>query len=250
MRLRRIHPDCVEVQVEETLSSLALAQRAPVQRPYAIANMVATADGRATLKGTSGPIGNEADRRLFHELRTLPDAIMVGSGTLRVERYGRFVRDPEARARRERAGLAPDPLGCVVTRSLRLPVADIPLFGDPDSTIVVFTSADGELPPCPAKVLLERIPEAELTLTAVLERLRSEHGVRLLLCEGGPTILGALLTEGLLDELFLSVAPKLAGGGRGPSTVEGPGLADPLGLDLAWALESEGHLFLRYVTKR
>jgi riboflavin biosynthesis pyrimidine reductase len=99
-------------------------------------------------------------------------------------------------------------------------------------------------------VRLERIPEAELTLTAVLERLRAEHGVRLLLCEGGPTILGALLTEGLLDELFLSVASKLAGGGRGPSIVEGPGLADPLEMELAWVLESEGHLFLRYVIER
>jgi len=246
VRLRRLLPEPGELTVVDAVSGLDLAARAPAQRPYLVCNMVSSADGRAALAGKSGGLGNAADHELFHELRTAADAVMVGSGTLRTERYGRFVRDPARRARREDAGRSPDPIGCVVSRSLRVPT-EIPLFQDPDSTIVIYTSSERELAPCPARVLVTRLPEAELTLTSVLGRLRADHDVRSVLCEGGPTILGALLAEGLVDELFLSLAAKLAGGGHDLTTVEGPGLTDPVELELVWALESEGCLFLRYM---
>jgi riboflavin biosynthesis pyrimidine reductase len=87
-----------------------------------------------------------------------------------------------------------------------------------------------------------------LTMTTVLERLRADHGVRSVLCEGGPTILGALLVEGLVDELFLSLSPRLAGG-RGLGVVEGEALPEPAELERAWVLESEGMLFLRYLVR-
>jgi riboflavin-specific deaminase-like protein len=214
-----------------------------------VANMVATADGRATLGGRSGPIGNQADRRIFHLLRTQADAVLVGSGTLRAERYGRLVRDPELRARREEEGLRPAPLGVTVTRSGRLPF-DIPLFQDPDSAVVLFAAQGLEFPPTAAQVDVTLLPEERLSLSEVLRRLRDGHGVRSVLCEGGPTVLAALLAEDCLDELFLCVAPKLAGGGSELGTVEGTGLPEPRELEVRWLLESEGHLFPRYVTKR
>ncbi len=61
--------------------------------------MVSTADGRASIAGRSGPIGNRADRELFHGLRTAVDAVMAGAGTVRAERYGRIVRGRVAQAR-------------------------------------------------------------------------------------------------------------------------------------------------------
>ncbi|MDX6669469.1 MAG: hypothetical protein QOK04_2849 [Solirubrobacteraceae bacterium] len=247
--LRRIHPDSATVSVEEVVDGLDHAPMAPAARPYVFANMIGTADGKATIGGRSGPLGNDADRAMFQQLRTLPDAIMVGSGTLRAERYGRLVRDPALRERRKRRGLDPDPLGCVVTRSGRLPF-DIPLFSEPGSRVVVYTSADGPFPETAADVSVIRMPAEEFTMTTVLERLRAEHGARSLLCEGGPTVLAALLAEDLLDELFLAVAPKLIGGADAPTVVDGTGLTDPRELDLAWVLESEGYLFLRYLTKR
>jgi riboflavin biosynthesis pyrimidine reductase len=70
--------------------------------------------------------------------------------------------------------------------------------------------------------------------------------VRSLLCEGGPTVFGALLRENLTDELFLTLAPKLAGGGSSPTVTSGPELPELLNLRLAWALEHGGSLFLRY----
>ena len=248
MQLRRLDPDPAEVTPLEVAQSLRPAERAPAARPYVLANMVSSADGRATLAGKSGGLSNEADRELFHALREQVDAILVGTGTLRTERYGPFIRDPERRARREAAGMAPNPIGCIVTRSLVLP-DDIPLFEDPDSTIAVYTSADAEPPDVAARFEVTRLPSAMLTMTTALERLRADHGARSVLCEGGPTILGALLGEGVVDELFLSLAPRLVGG-HGPSVVEGPELPAPAELDRAWVLESDGVLFLRYLAKR
>ena len=107
--------------------------------------MVTTADGRVTIGGRSGPIGNEADQDLFHALRTRVDAVMVGAGTLRAEKYGRLVRKPERREARERAGLAPDPLAVVVSGRLDLP-PDLPLLHEPEQQVLVATFSDGELP--------------------------------------------------------------------------------------------------------
>ena len=247
MPLRRLHPDPGEVTALEVMASLRPSEHAPDGRPRVLANMVMSADGRATLAGKSGGLGGDADRQLFHALREQVEAILVGVRTLEVERYGRFVRDPEQRARREAAGLAPDPIGCVVTRSLMLP-EDIPLLQDAETTIAVYTSADADPPDVPARLEVTRLAPEMLTMTTALERLRADHGVRSVLCEGGPTMLGALLTEGLVDELFLSLAPKLVGG-HVPGIVQGPELPVPAELDVAWLLESEGELFLRYVTK-
>ena len=86
---------------------------------------------------------------------------------------------------------------------------------------------------------------AELVLRPLLERLRAEHGVRSILCEGGPSLNESLIREGLVDELFLSIAPKLAGGP--PLTMlTGDPLATPLGTQLVSLYEHEGHLFARY----
>ena len=60
----------------------------------------------------------------------------------------------------------------------------------------------------------------------MMRRLRSDYDVRSVLCEGGPTLFGALLQEDLVDELFLSLAPKLTGGGSAPSITTGPALAE------------------------
>ena len=69
-------------------------------------------------------------------------------------------------------------------------------------------------------------------------------GVRAVMCEGGPTLHGSLQAEGLVDELFLTIAPKL-GGGKAPRIVEGT-VPDVVGLELAWLLEEDGELFARY----
>lgn len=93
-------------------------------------------------------------------------------------------------------------------------------------------------------VVVESGPEGRADLPALLRSLR-EEGVRALLCEGGPTLHGSLQAEGLVDELFLTIAPKLSGGGVPPRILEGE-LDEVVGLELAWLLEQDGELFARY----
>jgi riboflavin-specific deaminase-like protein len=245
VKLHRLLPEPAELTPFEAVRGMRLGDLAPPDRPYLVLNMVSTLDGRTAIDGRSGPIGDEADRDLFHCLRTQVDAVMVGAGTIRTERYGRIAKRPERREQRLAEGLAPDPLAVIVSASLRVP-PDLPLLQDPNSTVAILTASDGELPETPARVIYLRGPAGiELELRPHLERLRSEHGVRSILCEGGPSLNESLVREGLVDELFLSVAPKLAGGP--PLTVlTGDPLAEPLEAELVWLLEHEGHLFGRY----
>ncbi len=93
-------------------------------------------------------------------------------------------------------------------------------------------------------VVVKSGPEGRVDLPPLLRTLR-EEGVRALLCEGGPTLHGSLQAAGLVDELFLTIAPKLSGGGVPPRILEGE-LDDVVPLKLAWLLEEEGELFARY----
>src|SRR5207248_795755 len=115
MAFERIYPDRARLTAEEAAAELGPIGSAPPDRPYLGLNMIATADGKATIAGRSGPIGNEADRELFHELRTQTDAVMAGASTLRTERYGRIVRDEGRRERRAARGLDPDPIAVIVS---------------------------------------------------------------------------------------------------------------------------------------
>jgi riboflavin-specific deaminase-like protein len=245
VKVRRLLPEPGEVTVDEATSGMCLGDLAPPDRPYLVLNMVSTLDGRITIDGRSGAIGDEADKELFFALRCQADAVMVGGGTIRTERYGRLLRKPERRAKRVAEGLEPDPLAIVVSARLRLP-SDIPLLKDEHSTVAILTASEDELPEPLAQVHYLRGPAGiELELRPLLERLRSEFGVRSILCEGGASLNESLIREGLVDELFLSIAPKLAGGP--PLTIlTGDPLAEPLAAELVWLLEHDGHLFGRY----
>jgi riboflavin-specific deaminase-like protein len=246
LELRQLLPGPKRTTVGEVIESLSFERLASPGRPYTVVNFVATADGRTAFRGRSGALSDPADRAIFHGLRERVDAVFAGTQTMRTERYGRMVRDPQRRERRAAAGLAPDPLAVVVSRSGNVPT-DIPLFDDPDSRIVVFTPRPPELPENRgAQIDLVRLDPGQLTLTTVMRRLRADYDVRSLLCEGGATVFGALLQEHLVDELFLSVAPMLAGGGTEPPVTSGPELPELQPLHPVWALERDGALFLRY----
>src|SRR3954451_15613066 len=186
VKLRRLLPEPGEVTAEEVTTGMRLGDLAPARRPYLVLNMVSTLDGRITIDGRSGSIGNDADRELFFGLRTQADAVMVGAGTISTERYGRIVRKPERREKRAAEGLAPAPLAVVVSARMRLP-PDLPLLQDEDSTVVVCTASSEELPDTPAEVhYLRGTADIDLEVRPLLERVRSEFGVRSVLCEGGP----------------------------------------------------------------
>jgi riboflavin-specific deaminase-like protein len=245
VQLRRLHPEPTMLTVDEAASGLKLGDLAPSDRPYVVANMVSTADGKATVGGRTREIADDADRLLFHHLRTQADAILAGTGTLRIERYGPLLRDEEMRAKREREGFAPVPLAVVISRSGEIPF-EAPLFHDPESKIVVFTAAEADPPACEAQVEVTRVSPDELTLDNVLRRLRSDHDVRALMCEGGPTLLSSLVADGLLDELFLTIAPMLVSGSDTLTILHGMPLPDTRKLELVSLLEHDNYLFARY----
>ncbi len=238
----RLFPDPGPTSVPEQLDGLTLVDRSLAERPYLVTNFAITLDGRATLGGRSGEIGSDTDTKMLVGLRTKVDAVMIGAGTMRAERYGRVLADSEKRSRRERQGLPHDPLMVIVSGRLDLPW-DAPLFTDGGGRVLIFTSSYAEQPQTRTPVRIVR-HEDRVDLAAALRHLRVERGVRAVLCEGGPRLHAQLIEAGLVDELFVTHAPKLAGG-------DGPGLAEGLAererpLELAWLLEQDGELFARY----
>jgi riboflavin-specific deaminase-like protein len=211
-----------------------------------MSNFALTLDGRATIGGVSGPIGTTTDTQMLVGLRTRVDAVMIGAGTMRKECYGRILADPAKRERRGDEGLPGDPLMVLVSGRLDLPW-EAPLFADGGGKVLVFTASDDDPPATATPVEVVR-HEGMVDLVAALEHIREHHGVRALLCEGGPHLHAQLLQAGLVDELFVTHAPKLAGG-EGPGLVAGLAEAERR-LALAWlvAEPTTGELFARYRT--
>lgn len=255
--LRRLLPPGPPATIEEVVRDLRFEDRAETAsgehsaaRPYLLLNMVSTLDGRASIGGRSGPIGNRADRELFHGLRTAVDGVLVGAGTARTEGYRRLIRDVAGRALRHSRGLAEEPFACIVSNRLALSGEQIPLLADPAAHVVILTASRQSLPRLGAQIEYVRAErDGRLDLPAALAELRERFAVRTLLGEGGPHLNVQLLAAGLVDELFLSLSPLLAGGGDAGEVLRilaGADLVPPVALELQSALESESHLFLRY----
>jgi len=240
--VRRLLPEPGATTIAEEVAAYDFIAAAHADRPYTVTNFALTIDGHATISGRSGPIGTETDTAMLVGLRKRVDALMIGAGTMRAERYGRIFSNPATRGRREREGLPADPLMVIVSARLDLPW-DAPLFTDGGGRVLIFTGSDADPPETATPVRVVR-HEGLVDLAEAMRYLRNERGVRGLLCEGGPHLHGQLIAAGLVDELFITTAPKLAGGG-------GPGLAEGLPeqvreLELVSLLADEGELFHRY----
>jgi riboflavin biosynthesis pyrimidine reductase len=247
---RQLLPSSGSTDADAFVSALPLRHADPdATRPYTVVNFVASVDGHTTVDGRSRKLGDAGDRELFRALRERADAVLVGTGTLAAENYGRMLVQPERRERRVAAGRPAEPLVATISRRNRIPLG-IPLFQEAGAHVVVFSP----MPPVMSTmtVLAARQDHRPLPfghqsrLGPILETLSREYGVATLLCEGGPQLFGALLRERLVDELFLTLAPKLVGGASGPAVVSGPPPEVPVEVTLASALERDGSLFLRY----
>jgi riboflavin biosynthesis pyrimidine reductase len=217
LNLERVWPDRAEVTADDLVGE---AGELPADRPWVTGVMVTSLDGRATLGGTSRALGGPTDLAMLLALRRRTDALIVGPGTVRAEGYG--------------------PLPCpavLVSRSFDLPW-EAGLFSAPGQRVLVYTRAEQEPPDVAAEV--EAVPIVELA--DVLADLRA-RGIERLLCEGGPTLNRALLAEGLLDELFLTLAPVVAGDEAAPAIIAPGG---PARLSLRSVATADGELYLRY----
>lgn len=213
-----------------------LGEGASSDRPFLAINMVATVDGRAAVNGSAVGIGSAADHRLLFELRAEADAVLHGAGTVRADPLSARVPHDLAQQRTAR-GLSEQPLGAIITRSGNLP-ARHPYY---DSTTIIYVTSQSTVP--------VDLPTVEVchvdTVRAVVADL-GRRGVRRILCEGGPTLNSALLEARLIDEVYLTLAPKLAAGEPPLTIVKGPRIEPMLRLHLRSLVEREGELFLRY----
>lgn len=232
MQLERLFPRAGTATPAEIAEAMELDTRAPDERPYVVLNMVSSLDGKATVDGRTKRLGGDADGELFHALRAGADAVMAGAGTVRNERYGRIVKD-EARE---------PPLAVVVSGRLQLD-AEIPLLQASDQRVVIVTGAAGEIEGTAAQVEYMRVGD---DLPLAMAKLREDHGVRVLLCEGGPTLNSHLLAASLVDELLLTLAPSIAGGEGAKTIVDGPPLPDLVGAELLTVHEADGELLTRW----
>ena len=240
--MRRLLPDPGPTSVAEQLETYRPWEEEREGRPLLAVNFAATVDGRASVGGVSGPIGSATDTAMLAGLRTRFDAVLIGAGTMRAERYGRLVNDQEVRERRQRLGLPHDPLMVIVSGRLDLPW-DAPLFTAGAGRVLIFTASEAEPPETATSLQVVR-HERSVDVVEVLRHLREERGIRAVISEGGPGLHNQLQGAGLVDDLFLTIAPKLAGG-EAPRILEGdlPGVTE---LKLAWLLERDGELFARY----
>jgi riboflavin biosynthesis pyrimidine reductase len=214
---------------------------------WVLANMVGGLDGSAAFAGRVGPLSAGADAQLFRLLRAVADVVLVGAETVRRERYGP-VRLPDAlREARRAEGRPPTPPLAVVSRSLALDW-EVGAFAEPDPAAPPLVITCGAADP-------ERVAEARRhaevlvadgELVDVREALAAlaARGHRVVLCEGGPTLLGELVDAGLLDELCLTLAP-IMGGDALPVSVS-PSLGRVTEFALAHAAADGDTLFLRY----
>lgn len=239
--MHQIHPR--PAPIDDVVALLAADDRpAPPGRPWLMANMVESVDGAYARDGRSGGLSGPADRAVFHALRGIADEILVAAGTARAERYRRPFPEEGAAGVRAARGQAPAARLVLVSRSLDIPEDQPFLVGDGPAPVVLHPDAADEslLPPG-----LESRPcgDPEVDLGRGLASL-AEDGSGLVLCEGGPTLLGELVRADLLDELFVTVSPTLVGG----STVGMLGHADAMDrpLVLHRAIEDDGFLLLTY----
>ncbi|HEX2185407.1 MAG TPA: dihydrofolate reductase family protein [Chloroflexota bacterium] len=250
----------------------------PLPRPYTAINMVATVDGKVVVggPGTTRLIGSETDHYLMARIEAQADAVLLGAGLLRADDppYPRL--SDESRRRREALGLRPDPLWAVVSGSGQLtppamaapgaadgPGAHAPagttpdrpvlprLFRGPLANTALFTTErmvpqDRERMAAHTQVFI--CGEQTVDPRQMATILRQQLGVRRMICLGGPILNASMIETGLADEVFITLAPKLQGGSRLPTAIEGVGYAAtalPV-LELLSLYSDGSELYLRY----
>lgn len=230
-----------------------------------VSNFVASVDGVASLGLADGTDSSTiaarsaADRLLMAMLRAACDTVLIGAQTLRTTPGHRWTgvalqpdRADDLRAYRAALGRDGAPALAVVSASGRLP--DHPALRTPGSDVLVITTARGEAQARQAGTSARVAVVGEggaISGHDIVDALARELGPRLTLSEGGPTLMGSLFEAGAVDELFLTLSPRLAGrapGDRRPGMVAGwEAPPDALrALSLRSLRRSGDHLFLRY----
>ncbi len=210
--MRQLLPDPGDV--DPLTSYLGAARPCPSDRPWVVVGMISTLDGATATEGTSGGLGGPADKQLLRAVRGIADAVIVGAGTVSAEDYGPLRHSDEVSAAREAVGRASgQPRLVIVSGSLSVdPTARV--FEDPPVRPLVCTTDradDADIAAFDGAAEVFRAGTQHVDLSTVLTRLRDD-GASVVVCEGGPTLNGALMDTGLVDEWCITLSPLVAGG--------------------------------------
>ncbi|MEZ0366119.1 pyrimidine reductase family protein [Mycobacterium sp. pUA109] len=236
--------------IDDTELAALYAYPADRQRTWVRANFITSLDGGATASGRSGGLAGPGDRAVFKLLRTFADVILVGAGTVRIENYGGAQLSVTERQQRQTRGQSEVPPLAIVTKSGRLD-RNMRVFTQTEVTPLVLTCAAvaddtrRALAGVAEVVACSGADPGRVDETAVLTAL-GHRGLHRVLTEGGPTLLGSLIDADLLDELCLTIAPRLVGG-TARRIATGPGQV-LTGMRCAHLLsDAAGYLYTRYV---
>ena len=221
-------------------------------------NIVLTLDGGAAFNGKTRPISDDTDLWLLNQLRGYADALVVGSGTVRAERYGPVRLTDEQREHRAAAGYADTPPPIAVVSARAALDRTLPVFTERGTRPLLVTveqsrrRAEALADVADIVIAGEERVDPVLLLAALAER-----GLRRVLCEGGPTLLASFVERDLVDDMCLSLAPRFAGPqpvdavGRPGQPLDTAGaLRRPTTLSLRHVLTNDGMLYLRYTRPR
>ncbi|GAA4754451.1 dihydrofolate reductase family protein [Modestobacter marinus] len=226
-------------------AGLADAYRAPAGRHLRV-NFVAALDGAISVDGRSGGLGSDGDRRVFRMLRALADAVLVGAGTAAAEGYRPVLPDSAVGRLRTELGRPPVAPVAIVSRRASLAPDDQLVTGAVTPTLLVTCAAadaDRRSALTAAGVEVVVCGDDDVDLPTALDALAA-RGLEQVLCEGGPALFAAALAAGVVDELDLTLAPLLVGGGPG---LLPHALPTPAAAELAQVLEENGALFTRWL---
>jgi len=203
------------------------AQKKKTPIPFVLVNMSMTADGKiATANRAVHSFSSGRDLKHLYELRATADAVMCGARTVEISQTILGTGGEKFRKRRLKRGLAEYNLRVIVSGSGSInPRAAI--FKNHFSPVIILTTARA------SKTKLRRLRaiadevrvcgKHEINFGAVLRWLRAKWGVRRLLCEGGGELNDALFRAKLVDELHLTICPKIFGGREAPTIADGKG---------------------------
>ncbi|WP_040339714.1 dihydrofolate reductase family protein [Candidatus Blastococcus massiliensis] len=238
--MRRLLPAPAELDDD----GLVEAYRLP-EGPALRVNFVASLDGSIAVDGKSAGLGSPGDRRVFRVLRALADVVLVGHGTAATEGYRAVAPDsPVGRLRTAIGRPATVPVAVVSRRAALDPASGLVTDAVSPTLLVTCASADAGRRTALAEAGVEVLVcgDDDVDLPAAVAALAA-RGLEQVTCEGGPQLLHAALTAGVVDELDLTIAPALVGS---PQRLLGTVLPGPAGLELRQLLEEDGVLFTRY----
>ncbi len=251
--IRTYPPPSSELRVEDIYRDIQLPSKNPwdCSLPYAAINMVSSLDGKIAINGTANPIGGSADRRVMRNIRSRFDAVLRGAGTLRAEKISLGVTKDLARDRLSE-GREEQPLDLILSSDIAGLPLDTNLLNVTPGRVAVLVPSDNTSA-AREDIQILRMPTVTggaVDLMQAMQLLKRDHHVHSVLLEGGPTLNHHFVSNNLVNELFLTLAPKLL-----PANTDAPltllhaprrSHAAPLNLELISTHVAGDEVFLRY----